>query len=161
MEQIQPDPREAEWKVWWEDMFDRETPPSVEVTGRGLVQGLMELWARYLFETLQPNGWEGFSRFWLWWKQGCRSIKIIGDREGATRLRKWAFGEKKRTGGGYVEQGDRGLLDVVATTHARLILAEETSERILSMARDADDRDDFEARLLGSEVQPSEEQQRG
>ena len=161
MEQILLDPGEAEWKIWWEDMFDRETPPSVEVTGRGLVKGLIELWARYLLETLQPNGWEGFSRFWLWWKQGGKSIRIDGDREGATRLRKWAFGENKYTGGGYVEQGDRHLLEAVATTHARLVLADETSERILSMAREADDRNDFQARLLGLEVQPSEEQRRG
>ena len=157
MEQIQPDPREAEWKVWWEDLFDRETPPSVEVTGRGLVKGLTELWARYLSETLQPNGWEGFSRFWLWWRQGGKSIRIVGDREGATRLRKWVFGVKKHTGGGSVEKDDRHLLEVVATAHARLVLADETSERILSMAREADDPNDYEARLLGPEAQPSEE----
>ena len=156
MEHILLDPSEAEWDVRWEDMFDRETPPSVEVRGRGLVKGLIELWARYLFETLQPNGWEGFSRFWLWWRQGGKSIKIVGDKEGATRLRKWAFGEKKHTGGGYVEKGDRHLLEVVATAHARLVLADETSEPILSMAKEADDLRDFEARLLGLEAQPSD-----
>ena len=38
--------RETEWEVWYLDTFDRECPPSVDVRGRGLVRGLIELWAR-------------------------------------------------------------------------------------------------------------------
>ena len=52
-----PDPApEAEWQVWYQDTFDRECPPSVDVRGRGLVSGLTELWARHLFETVRPGG---------------------------------------------------------------------------------------------------------
>ena len=34
---------EAEWELWYRDTFDMECPPSVDVSGRGLAKGLMEL----------------------------------------------------------------------------------------------------------------------
>jgi hypothetical protein len=45
--------------VWYRDTFDRETRPSVDVRGQGLVEGLTELWARHLFETVRHGGGEG------------------------------------------------------------------------------------------------------
>jgi hypothetical protein len=78
---------EAEREVWYQDTFDRECPPSVDVRGRGLVEGLTELWARHLFETVRPSGGEGFSRFHLRWKPG-RFVRIEGDQAGATRLQR-------------------------------------------------------------------------
>jgi hypothetical protein len=136
---------EAEWKVWYRDTFDRECPPSVDVSGRGLVKGLMELWARHLFETVRPGGGKGFSRFHIRW--GGSWAQIDGDWEGATRLRKWVFGAKKHSRRGYVQEADARLLEEIALTHAILISADQTSEQILAAAAAAQDRQDFEMRL--------------
>ncbi len=140
--QVEPD---AHWEVWYRDMFDRECPPSVDVSGRGLVLGLMELWARHLCETVRLGGSLGFSRFHLRWDQG--HITIEGDWEGAVRLREWVFGTKQHCASGYVNEADSRVLTIIATTHARLAAAGRTSEPMLAAAAEAPDWDDFEARL--------------
>ena len=136
---------EAEWEVWYRDTFDRETPPSVDVRGLGLVKGLTELWARHLFETVRPGGGTGFSRFHLRWQDGY--AQIASDRTGAARLREWVFGDKEHSRRGYVQEGDARLLARIANAHAHLILAGQSGEQILSLAASAEDRRDFEARL--------------
>jgi hypothetical protein len=142
-----PDP-EAEWEVWYRDTFDLECPPSVDINGRGLARGLMELWARYLFETVRPGGSKGFSRFHLRWNQ-TRIIKIEGDWKGATRLREWVFGAKKHGRKGYVEEGDVRLLRKIAVAHANLSLANRPCEQILATATAATGREGFEDWLSG------------
>lgn len=136
---------EAEWEVWYRDTFDRECPPSVDVSGRGLAKGLMELWARHLFETVRPGGRRGFSRFHLRWEGNW--TEIDGGWEGATRLREWVFGAKQHSRKGYVGEGDARLLEKIAITHANLISANQTCEQILAAAGAARDRQDFEIRL--------------
>lgn len=138
---------EAEWEVWYRDTFDRDCPPSVDVSGRGLAKGLMELWARHLFETVRPSGSKGFSRFHVRWEGAW--AEIDGDWEGATRLRQWVFGAKQRSQRGYVEEGDAHLLEKIAVAHAHLILSGQTCEQILAAAAAAQDRQDFETRLSG------------
>jgi hypothetical protein len=137
---------DAEWQVWYRDTFDRQCPPSVDVSGRGLAQGLVELWARYLFETVRPGGGKGFSRFHLWWKVG-RSVEIKGSWEGLTRLRGWVFGAKAHTSKGYVKAGDTRLLRQIALVHARLVLTDGSCEPILAAAAEAAGREDFQRRL--------------
>src|SRR5687768_15009963 len=65
--QRQPTPGELypdeEWVIWYVDTFDRDFPPRSEVSGRGLVEGLAQLWARHLFESVRPDGQSGFSSF--------------------------------------------------------------------------------------------------
>ena len=139
---------EAEWAVWYRDMFDRECPPSVEVRGRGLAKGLIELWARHLFETVRPEGGRGFSRFHLRWAQ-TGGIAIDGSWEGASRVREWVFGKKEHTRKGYVKEGDARLLEKIAVAHANLILAQRSCEEILEAAAAAKDRRDFESGLSG------------
>ena len=112
------------------------------------MKGLIELWARHLFETVQADGQRGFSRFNLWWKQKGRSIEVVGERVGLTRLREWVFGDKRHAYKGYVPEGDEELLAKVAMTHSNLVLAGQTSEAILVAARTSVSREDFEARLL-------------
>lgn len=135
------------WEVWYRDTFDRECPPSVEARGTGLVGGLTELWARHLFETVRPDGGQGFSRFHLWCEP-ARSVQITGPWPGATRLRQWVFGEQRHTARGYVGAGDGRLLARIAATHASLLQAGRSSDEILRAAAQAQDRRDFEARLL-------------
>jgi len=138
---------EAEWEVWYEDRFDRECPRQVEIAGRGLAEGLIELWARYLFETVQANGQKGFSRFNLWWKQKGQSIEVVGAWAGSIRLREWVFGDKRQAREGYVQDGDEDLLAKLAMAHGNLILAGRTSEAILEAASASSDREDFEISL--------------
>jgi hypothetical protein len=137
---------EAEWQVWYQDTFDRECPLSVDVRGRGLAMGLIELWARYLFETVRPGGVQGFSRFHLQWGQD-KFVDIKGSWAGATLLREWVFGTKKHSRRGYVAEGDVYLLQRIAVTHARLIAGNQPGDQILEAAADAQDRPDFERRL--------------
>jgi len=134
-------PSEAEWQVWYQDMFDRECPRSVEVSGRGLVKGLVELWARHLGETVRPDGSEGFARFNLWCAP--RSVRIVGSLEGAARLRGWVFGVRE----GPVQKGDKRLLTKIAIAHAHLIADGQSSEPILEAAAAAMNRREFEKRL--------------
>lgn len=136
---------DVKWQVWYEDTFDRDCPRRVEASGRGLAQGLTELWARYLRETVQANSSRGFARFNLWW--ASRSIQIDGDWQGAVRLRRWVFAEV-HTHRGYVESGDTRLLFQIAAAHARLVLDGQSSKPILSTAAAAADRQDFEQWLI-------------
>ena len=144
---VDPDP-EAEWQVWYQDTFDRECPRQIEVVGRGLAAGLTELWARHLFETVRTDGQKGFSRFNLWWKQERKSLEVAGEWGGMIRLREWVFGDKRRLYRRRVEEGDAGLLMKVAAVHGCLILAGQTSDRILAAAEDSVNREDFEKQLL-------------
>jgi hypothetical protein len=136
---------EVEWQLWYRDLFDRDCPPSVEIRGRGLIAGLIELWARHLFETVRPDGRLGFSRFNLW--SESRSITIEGDPAGAARLRGWLFGTQEHTQRGYVAAADPDLLSLLATTHASLLAAGLTSAPILLAAAASPDRPTFETRL--------------
>jgi hypothetical protein len=138
---------DVEWEIWYQDTFDRECPRQVEIAGLGLAEGLIELWARHLFETVQANGQKGFSRFNLWWKQKGQSIEIVGAWAGLIRLREWVFGDKRQAREGYVKDGDEELLAKLAVTHANLILAGQTSEIILEAAGTSGSRKDFETRL--------------
>jgi hypothetical protein len=134
-----------EWAIWYVDTFDREMPPRIEVSGRGLVSGLAELWARHMFETVRPEGSQGFSSFDLRWRHG--RVAIGGDREGARRIRGWLFGSTEISYDGYVERADRELLEKLAVAHAHFIELRQTAEPILTMAGTAADRSDFLRRL--------------
>lgn len=136
---------DEEWEVWYVDTFDRDFPPRREVGGQGLVNGLVELWARHMFEHVQPDGKRGFSSFHLKWRQG--RVMIQGDMSGARRLREWLFGEKTTTYTSSIEEADPQLLGKLATAHARLIERQEKAERILEVALAAEDKLDFSAQL--------------
>lgn len=137
------DPGE-DWAVWYVDTFDRDAPPSLEVSGRGLVDGLRHLWARHLVETVRPDGQRGFSAFDLRWRHG--RVHIAGPAEGAQRLRGWLFGAGESVGDS-LGAADPVLLGTLAVAHAELLGRGQTSEPILSMASEADDRAAFERRL--------------
>jgi hypothetical protein len=129
----------AEWQIWHQDTFDRESPRRVELQGRGLVKGLAELWLRHLTETLRADGGSSFSRFNLWWQPRGLSIRIVGAEEGLLRLRGWIVGK-----GGRV---DRQLLNAVARAHAQRVRAGGTSAPLVDAALASRDAADFQARL--------------
>jgi hypothetical protein len=133
------------WDLWYCDTFDHDSEPSLELDGFGLVIGLSELWARYLFETIQPDGREGFSSFSLNWNQ--RRIYIQGDKKGALRLRIWMFGDKTQSEKGYVEEADKALLNQIADAHARIVDSDQSTQAILLLASIAIDRTEFEKQL--------------
>jgi hypothetical protein len=139
---------DAEWQVWYQDLFDRERPRQVEISGRGLVIGLAELWARHLFETVQVDGQQGFSQFNLWWQEAEKSIAITGAREGMVRLRQWVFGNKRTVSQGYLGDGDQGLLMAVAVVHSYLVMSGQSSQPILTTAQNCEHLEDFQENLL-------------
>jgi len=140
---------EAEWQVWYEDMFDRECPRQVQATGTGLAAGLVELWRYHLRETVQADGRRGFSRFNLWWGQAGKSVNVVGDWEGMVRLRGWILGTPLRARKDHVGAADPDLLMTVAAIHSSLVAAGKTSEEIVSAALAAGRREDFEKLLAG------------
>ncbi len=137
----------TEWVLWYQDLFDRDTPRRVELAGRGWLAGLIELWARHLFEAVQANGERGFSRFNLWLPQTEKSIIVVGDWQGQVRLRRWIYGDRQLTDTGYAEAGDRELLQSVASAHRNLILEGKTSGELLAWAAGVQNRADFIGRL--------------
>jgi hypothetical protein len=116
------------WELWHQDLFDRECAPSVEVRGEGLVEGLMELWARFLQE-----GIDGFSHFTLSYKDHPR-IDIRGGKDGLRALRGWVFRG---------ESPDASVLRTLAAAHAKLVLSGRTSEPLVREALSAPDCSDF------------------
>jgi hypothetical protein len=53
------------WHLWYLDKFDRDFPPSLEVSGEKILNGLYKLWLHTLREGLQDNGSASFSHFQL------------------------------------------------------------------------------------------------
>jgi hypothetical protein len=148
VEQSLSDPApDTSWEVWYRDTFDRECPPHCDVRGRGLVRGLMELWARHLLETVRRDAGVGFSRFQL--RSEERGTDIDGPWEGAVRLRRWVFGDKEYSVKGYVAEAEASLLETIAVAHAVLYLSGHTSEPILAAALASADRQQFENKLAG------------
>lgn len=142
---------EAEWDLWYQDNFDYECPRRIQLSGKGLVKGLIELWTHHLRETIQPDGQRSFSRFNLWWKRERRSIEIVGDWSGAIRLRTWVLEEQPRIFRRFAKT-NRHLFTQVAITHCYLLLVGKTSAPVLEAAKTAHDRRDFEQQLLELEI---------
>jgi hypothetical protein len=135
---------DANWQIWYQDTFDRDCPRRIEVEGEGLLVGLIALWKRHLFETVQEAGWVGFSHFDLWWEQEKTSIRVVGNWDGQVQLRRWVYPkgvEPKREP--YEERADEGLLRSIAKVHRIKILHGETSEAIVKLASETERCDDF------------------
>ena len=139
---------DAEWEIWVQDTFDRESPRQVEIAGQGLVEGLTELWEHHLFETVQANGQPGFIHFNLWWKQQSLSIEVVGDWEGQVRLREWVYGIEGQTKGGYAKASDKALLNTIVITHKTQLMRGKTSQAILAAARDSQSPEAFMEKLV-------------
>lgn len=82
------------WQLWHIDTFDRESPPSVQASGRDILHGLHELWRYTLNEGIQENGNASFSAFYLiWGKAAITRIDVDVkpfDNRSLVKLRKWS-----------------------------------------------------------------------
>ena len=148
------DPQPAlRWVVVYNDTFDRETPTSVEAEGVGLVPALVELWKRFLFETVQSASSNregslesipsrGFSEFTLIATAGGLHLQLAGSLVGAHRLKTWMFAQQ-----GSVGTADVVLLRDLAETHASSGSIEDAALAVLDAAEAAANRADFEGRL--------------
>lgn len=133
----------TEWQLLYEDTFDRETPRAVEASGHDLQAGLVQLWARHLYETVQADGGRGFARFNLWLPVGQKSIAIEGDWPAQVRLRKWVFGREGGGRLGYEADHLPALLESIAKAHCSLIRQGQTSQVIFSAVQSSARPDDF------------------
>jgi hypothetical protein len=134
--------RPGEWEVWYRDTFDRECPAKVEVRGKALADGLAELWARYLTDTVEGDGTIGFSHFWLEWDE--RRIDLTDKYQtqcwsGARRLRAWLVCPTDHESG-YVANAAPVLLRQLTLAHARHADRPRAAEWILTMALNARDQ---------------------
>ena len=146
--------RDARWNIVYCDTFDRECPPSVEVEGRGLVPGLIELWARFLFETVQTvssnrNGTvaqlpsRGFSEFALSVDGVACGVSLRGSLVGAHRLKNWVFAAAADDAAGILDRADLRVLRAVAEAHAASGSLDDAALVVLDAAESARDIDDL------------------
>lgn len=144
MDKPEGDPiTQAEWNFWYQDNFDLECPRQLDKTGRGLIEGLIELWASHLYETIQPTGYLGFDRYNLWWKQRKCSIEVVGDIVGQVKLRQWVYGDRRSGYAGCMEIADKDFLRMLAEAHSRLVMIDQTSEPIIEKALQSDIKEVF------------------
>ena len=82
------------WQLWHSDMFDRDSPPSLQVQGTNIIQGLYNLWLHTLKEGLLDNGSASFSRFQLTWGNSASTRVDIAvspfNNLALIKLRRWA-----------------------------------------------------------------------
>lgn len=133
----------ADWEIWYQDNFEIPGHRKMELAGCGLVNGLVELWARHLYETVQRNGAFGFSRFNLWWRQQKTSIVIIGEVAGQVKIRNLVFGQRRLHSSSFLDIADTGLLELISEIHAKLVMRGQTCEEIILIARQINNREDF------------------
>ncbi len=129
-----PAPAQA-WEVIYSDSFDRECPPSTQVSGHGVIPGFVELWCRFLHETVRPEGRAGFSHFELWFDGG--PIRVGFERvdfKQAATIRRWVFGSLGPTTESVYEQADKELLHVLARAHARMRTTNGAAAAIVACA---------------------------
>ena len=141
-------PIQADWEIWYQDTFDQDCPRQLELTGCGLITGLIELWARHLYETVQPNGVLGFSHFNLWWKQRRCSIEVVGEAAGQVKIRNWVFGQRCLNSSSFLDVADTSLLKSICEIHAELVLRGQTSEEIILIAHLLNDRQNFIEQII-------------
>ncbi|MDA1013512.1 MAG: hypothetical protein O3A00_03545 [Planctomycetota bacterium] len=139
---------EQEWEIWAHDRFDRECPPQKELTGRGLVSGLRELWRRHLIETVQPDGQTGFIHFNL--RCASRYVAISGPESQWVSLKSWTNNNADSDG----EMGEQ-LLEALAAAHARLILSDLPVSFLANAVSSATDGESCIAGLAGISEGPS------
>ena len=81
------------WQLWHSDMFDRDSPPSLQASGTNILQGLYELWRYTLKEGIHDNGSASFSRFQLTWgNTGATRVDVDVhpfNNQALLRLRRW------------------------------------------------------------------------
>ncbi|QRN84030.1 hypothetical protein JR338_04585 [Chloroflexota bacterium] len=134
------------WDLWYQDRFELGSPRQIELSGQGLANGLVELWARHLHETVQPTGLTGFAKFDMWWKDAFWPVLIFGDEEGQVKIRQWVYDERV-AGPNYLDTADRSLLQMIAETHAQLLRNDLESDAIVSIASETESKTDFMAAL--------------
>ena len=82
------------WQLWYSDTFDRDAPPSLEVHGVNIIDGLYHLWLYTLKERILDNGMASFSRFQLVWGESASSRADVYvtpfDNLSLRKLRQWA-----------------------------------------------------------------------
>lgn len=144
---------ETKWEIWYHDNFDHDTPREKELAGTGLIQGLGNLWAQHLYETINSGGFIGFSRFNLWLNQQKVSIVIKGDLEGQGKLRQWVFEGRSAKHATPMQIADEAILNLIVQFHITLGLNDQSSARIIEMACSASGRDEFMRDIEASLIQ--------
>jgi hypothetical protein len=112
------------WQLWYSDTFDLDDPPSVQISGTDIVQGLYELWFHTLNEAVLDNGNASFSRFHLRWGNTASTRVDIYvkpfNNPSLLRLRQWARHAFQNQSGEEEVQG-KAILWRLAQLHYELL----------------------------------------
>lgn len=139
----------AEWELWYVDVFDREMPPVLEASGRGIVEGLVALWEHTLDEGIVDDGNASFSRFGLsWGKTHLETASVYVtpfDNHTLAKLRRWVVHasdpEQRPALLGQLAQLHLQLLRRSDRWTVRALINNEESEQLLSCVEPMDHPD--------------------
>jgi hypothetical protein len=105
------------WTLWYHDLFDRESEPSLQKRGVGTVEGLTELWGRFLHEGVDDFGQTTPTDFSLRLENPPAVITIDRASEwrgGAAALKKLARpGERRVLAEAHAALGDKGSTELL------------------------------------------------
>lgn len=129
---IEPD---AAWALYASDTFDRESPAHVDLRGRGLDDGLRELWRRVLSEGVHDGANKTFTDFSLEYGDLGISVGVQPyDNQAYAKLRRWIYGHPgpfEKGGAGtrpvMLTREHRDLLRALVCAHARLLARGESA----------------------------------
>ena len=155
------------WTVCARDLFDRESPASIDARGIGLTDGLIELWRRALSEEVRDSGSRTFTSFSLDWAGGQTDVGAQPfDNHELAKLRGWVYGRPgpNEPGGvsgreALLERENLSLLRSMARAHLRMMgsdrgdwagwAPDSPAARIRACAASSADETEMEARLPG------------
>ena len=107
------------WTLRHRDLFDRETPASVEARGIGILSGLRQLWRHTLTEGVDDKGNQTFASFSLAWGDAIEAQADAGvgpfANTAVVKLQGWAK-----------NIGKSALVSRIAERHLQLL---QTSSR--------------------------------
>lgn len=138
---------EVTWKLIYEDLFDRECPPQVTKTGKGLKSSLFHLWQYTLSEGISIEGKSSLSRFYLMYedinllKEKFKNVDFYGNNiqvssnhEILSVLRAFVFGNKNQVNKGEFTFEGEEIIHHLVEIHIKLLNHHSKDKEIASIS---------------------------
>jgi len=135
--------QDSRWQLWYQDLFDPETPRQLESQGQGLEKGLIALWLHHLRDSVMRNGQPGFALFNLWFMEEKRSIRIQSCGTGMAKLKQWVLQPDPVFDPSASGKPNQQLLEKIVQAHCQLIAQGLEEEEICQMAAQSQTQEAF------------------